>query len=266
LKVGLAVTMHRESRDDLATLAAVGLLAYASADIGHHVFGHGAACLILGGQIKSLSSIYVNCSLTGAAIDLAGPLANFVLGIAALLALRGVTRATVSVRLFLILVAAFNLFWLELQLVFSSATKTDDWAWPMHVFHVPEPGRYAMILGGAVAYFVTVRAIAVLMAPFAFPVSRSNKIVGVAWLTAGAIACATAAADKHPVAAMLHNAAPQSLLLSIGLLLVPAKAAPSASAVEQANAIEFLWPWVIVAVVVGIASITLLGPGFAMAI
>ncbi|HEY2345508.1 MAG TPA: hypothetical protein VGH80_06425 [Xanthomonadaceae bacterium] len=258
--------MSSKSTDNLATLAAIGLLAYASADIVHHVLGHGAACLLLGGRIRSLSSVFVNCTVTGAAVDLAGPLANFVLGIVALLALRGLPRATTPTRLLLILVAAFNLFWLELQLVFSAATRTDDWAWAMHVFHVPEPGRYAMIGAGMMAYFVTARAVAALLAPFASPVARVRRIVVVAWLAGGAIACATAAFDPHPVAALLHGAAPQSLLLSIGLLFLPPKAARRAPAVEPASVIEFSWPWVMAATVIGVASMALLGPGFALSI
>ena len=62
--------MDADPKDNIVTIAAIGLLAYASADIGHHAFGHGAACLGLGGRILSLSSIFVNCSLRGAAIDL----------------------------------------------------------------------------------------------------------------------------------------------------------------------------------------------------
>jgi hypothetical protein len=41
-------------RPGIATLAAIGLLAYVSADIAHHALGHGAACLALQGQTRSL--------------------------------------------------------------------------------------------------------------------------------------------------------------------------------------------------------------------
>ena len=49
--------MDDEPKDDIVTIAALGLLAYASADIGHHAIGHAAACLGLGGQVlRSLRS------------------------------------------------------------------------------------------------------------------------------------------------------------------------------------------------------------------
>src|SRR5436309_2789518 len=85
--------------------------------VSHHALGHGGACFALGGRINSLSSIFVDCSLTGTAIDLAGPFANLALGLLALLAMRFARPTSASARLFLILVAAFNLFWFELQLL-----------------------------------------------------------------------------------------------------------------------------------------------------
>lgn len=255
-----------EPRDDLVTIAAIGLVAYTSADVGHHAVGHGASCLALGGRIRSLSSIFVDCSLTGAAIDLAGPCANLAIGAVALLAARLATHTSASMRLFIVLAAAFNLFWLELQLVFSAATRTDDWAEPMRYFHAAEPVRYPMIAAGVLAYVWTVRTVAAQMAAFALPLARARKIVGAAWLTAGGIACATAANDPHAVAALLRHAVPQSLLLSIGLLFVPTRAARLASSVNAAMAIDFSVPWVVVAALVGVASILLLGPGVAVSI
>ena len=197
--------MDAQAKDNIVTIAAIGLLAYASADIAHHAFGHGAACLALGGRIISLSSIFVNCSLRGAAIDLAGPFANLVLGLVAMLAARMATRASSATRLFYILVAAFNLLWFALQLVFSAATRTDDWAWAMHQFQVAEPIRYGMIAVGALAYLLSVRAIAAQMAPFAHPPARARTIVLSAWLTAGGLACATAALDHNAAAAIFFG-------------------------------------------------------------
>lgn len=97
------------SRDDLAMLVAIGLLAYAAADIAHHVLGHGGACLALGGRIVLLSSIFVDCTVRGSAIDLAGPFANLAVGLAAL-ALAHHLSAASTARLFFALAAGFNLF------------------------------------------------------------------------------------------------------------------------------------------------------------
>jgi hypothetical protein len=254
------------SKDNVATVGAIGLLAYVSADIAHHALGHGAACLALGGRIRSLPSVFVDCSLTGAAIDLAGPFANLVIGLAALLCVRIVHRTSVAARLFFTLAAAFNLLWFALQLVFSAATRTDDWAWAMQEFHIAGPFRYAMIAIGALLYVLTVQFVGSQMAPFAYPRTRATTIVGTAWLTAGAIACATAAFDHNAAAAIVRHAAPQSLLLSIGLLFMPARAERSASSDGAATTLTCSVPWIVVAIFIGAASMVFLGPGFTLAI
>lgn len=258
--------MSNAGKDNAATIVAIGLLAYASADIAHHALGHGTACLALGGRIISLSSIFVNCSLHGATIDLAGPLANLVLGLVALLCARVATRSSPAVRLFCILAAAFNLFWFSLQLAFSAATRTDDWAWAMHQLQVVEPIRYGLIALGALAYLWTLRIIATQIAPFAQPLTRARTIVLTAWLTAGVFACLTAAFDHNAFTAVLRKAPQQSFLLAIGLLVVPAKAAKLSSSSEPATSVAFSLAWIGGAAIVGLASILLLGPGVPIAI
>jgi hypothetical protein len=249
-------------RDGLNTVAAIALLAYVSADVAHHLLGHGVACVASGGRIVLLSSIFVNCTVRGAAVDLAGPFANLAIGMAALAAaIYAMPRLGPAVRLFLILTAAFNLLWFTLQLAFSAATRTDDFAWPMMHFHVGAIGRYVLIALGALGYLVSIRVIARLMGGFAYPLARVQKLVLISWLTAGGIACLTAAFDHHPVAALLHHAAPQSLLLSIGLLFVPARTVPQERPVVPR--IESSVPWILAACVVAAASIIFLGPGIA---
>lgn len=258
--------MDADRKDSVAMIAAIGLLAYASADVAHHALGHGAACLALGGQIISLSSNYVHCSLRGPTIDLGGPVANLVVGLAAMLVARRAPRRSSATRLFLVLLAAFNLLWLTLQLAFSAATRTDDWAWAMHQLHVTEPIRVGMIVVGAVSYVVTVRIVAVQLADFAHPRARAWRIVLIAWLTAGALACATVAFDPNAGAILLRRVLEQSLGLSIGLLFVPARAARLALPEGGAATLTFSWAWVGAAAIVGGASIALLGPGIAIGI
>src|SRR5690348_16780473 len=150
--------MNIAVKDDPATVAAIGVLAYLCADVVHHAIGHGGACLLTGGTINSLSSIFLDCSLRGAAIDLAGPFANFTFGLLLLLLL--VLTDNTKLKLFWIMTSAFNLFWFEMQMVFSVATRTDDWAWAMQQFGVANASRYAAIATGLIAYRLTIRLIA----------------------------------------------------------------------------------------------------------
>lgn len=251
------------TRDNYPTIAAIALLAYLSADVAHHVMGHAAACMALGGQIKSLSSVLVLCSATGSVIDLAGPFANFLTGIVAFVVLLAVRNASSTTRLFLVLVVAFNFFWFFLQLASSVTTSTDDWALFIKQFHIDNLIRNGMIAVGIAGYFLTIHIVARQMAPFASPPARARVIVVIAWITAGFIACSTAAFDPHATEVILRNALPQSMALSIGLLFVPLKAA-RASSVEVAASVPFSLAWITLALLAGVASILLLGPGIAL--
>jgi hypothetical protein len=254
----------RVAKDDIATVVAIGALSYVTADVAHHALGHGAACLVLGGRIASLSSTYVDCTVRGSAVDLAGPLASFLVGMAALLWLRLGRRLSAACRLFCILVAAFDLFWCALQLAFSAATRTDDWAWAMHEFHAGSATRIALVVTGLAGYAWTVRACGARMAPFASPGGRARRIAIAAWAAAGVIACATILFDRHwPLGESLRRALAQALGLSFGLLLLPraARLAPSAS---DAEAIRASWSWIVAGVAAAAASVLLLGPGIAI--
>jgi hypothetical protein len=211
-----------------------------------------------------LSSIFVDCTRTGSGIDLSGPLANLLIGLVALLVGRVLRQPSLAMRLFLILVAAFNLLWFAMQLAFSALTRTDDWAWAMHELHVTGPIRAGMIVVGALLYLTTVRLTAAELAPLAHPPARVRTIILTAWLTAGALACATAALDHHPLAAILRHAAPQSLANSIGLLFVPRLTAKMPISNDIATPIASSRAWVVAAGIAAATSIILLGPGIAI--
>jgi hypothetical protein len=71
-----------------------------------------------------------------------------------------------------------------------AATRTDDWAWAMHVYGVSEPLRYGLIVVGAAAYLWTIRLVAARMISFAHPKARAKRIVLIGWVIAGLTAAA----------------------------------------------------------------------------
>jgi hypothetical protein len=213
----------------------------------------------LGGTINRLSAVFVDCSVRSSAIDLAGPLANLAIGLLALLPARIVRDATQ--RLFWILVAAFNLFWVEMQLAFSAATRTDDWAWFLQETQAGNGVRYGLIAAGVVTYALTTRLIARDIAPFAQPTSRARRIVTTAWLAAGGIAGLTACLDPNAGWVFVHRAIPQSVILAIGLLFVPNRVIRPIRPEGVAPTLTRSTRWIIAALIAGVASVALLGPG-----
>lgn len=258
--LGSSAPRTLDAQDSLTTVVAIALVAYVTADIAHHGIGHGLMCWLQGGQIELLTSVFVRCSRTALAIDLGGPVANLVLGLIAALALRISKRPSVSTELFYILLAGINLMWFSIQLVFCVLTDTDDWTWLLHVFNSAPAVRYPLVALGVLIYVLAARYLRTRMARFARPPGRSRVIVLAAWLSAGAIACATAVFDPNGPGAVWHKALPQSLLLSIGLLSL-ARGSQNVPPPEGYGAIGISRGWIVAAVMLSLLSIAFLGPG-----
>lgn len=249
--------MAESDRDDAVTVGAIGLVAYVVADLAHHVLGHAAACVALGGRLQSLTSTHVTCSVTGAAVDLAGPAANLVVGLAAW-GLATVVRAS-GARLFLLLCAAFNLLWLEGQLIYSAAARRDDWDQLILMLTPREAWRWGLAALGLSAYIVTVRALGPALRNYAFPSpARLKRLMGLAYVAAGLAAVAAGLRDPDGAEALIYRAIPQALLLPIGILFIRGQGAPPAS-----DRIRFAPGWLVLASAALVGSVIWLGPGIA---
>lgn len=241
--------------DDAPTIAALGLLAYLAADLAHHVLGHAMACRAVGGAVLSIAATAVSCSKTGAIIDLAGPAASLLTGLMAWMAARAF-QSRPTARLFLILVAAFNLFWFEGQLAYSAAFGTDDW----NQLIIGLGGALALKAGlvavGLVAYGATVKGLETALGDFATPpAGRVWRIAVIAYTAAVVTALITAATDPGGPAAMLTRAAPQALL-PIGILLLRPSPSPSPKPLVDRRPVL-----IAVALIALAASVLFLGPG-----
>lgn len=247
--------MTKPDRDDAITASAIGLVAYVMADLAHHLFGHAAACVGLGGQLQSLTSIHVACTVTGTAVDLAGPAANLIVGVGAWLLAIPVRGP--SIRLFLVLCAAFNLLWFEGQLIFSAAAHQDDWDQLIRALKPQEVWRWGLIALGTSAYLVTLRALGRTLRSYASPPpARLRRLMALAYLGGGIAAVATGLRDPGGVQALVQQAGPQALILPIGILFVWSKPTQPA-----ADPIPFRLGWIIVAALVLAGSVIWLGPG-----
>ncbi|ESQ81785.1 hypothetical protein AEAC466_20395 [Asticcacaulis sp. AC466] len=103
--------MPTSTKTDIATIAAIAILAMCIVTSDHEAIGHGSACLALGGKVVTLTSSVFRCNPSTWLIAPAGPAFNILVGAIALTALRFVPNARVRLRLFLILMTAFSWFW-----------------------------------------------------------------------------------------------------------------------------------------------------------
>ena len=114
-------------RDDLPTLIAIGVLAAMAASLSHELFGHGAACLADGGQVRLATTVFFRCDGASAASSLGGPLGNLAWGLLALTLTASRAVAHRTARLFLLMAAGFSLFWFFGQLAETVLGGRNDW-------------------------------------------------------------------------------------------------------------------------------------------
>ena len=146
------------NRNDLLTVAAVGVLAMCVVTFDHEALGHGGVCVLLHGRILLLSSSLFRCNVRSAWIDPAGPVVNLLMGTLALACLRLVPVRWLTPRIFLILITAFSYFW--------------EWGYLIRAMHRRDGDLYdfAEFLFGHVSIWQRCIAIGVGLALYVFTV------------------------------------------------------------------------------------------------
>ena len=122
------------ARPDPLTLVGIGWSAYSLANLLHEGVGHALTCLLLGGKVQVLTSLYClwdpeSLSEWGTRLVLAGgTLVNLLLGILLLVLLRRFKQASPQTRCFLWLAACINLLQAGGYLMISPFLGWGDWA------------------------------------------------------------------------------------------------------------------------------------------
>src|ERR1700744_5628683 len=79
------------SRINLWTVASIGIFAFGLEPVVHEVLGHAVVCWLIGGKVILISSPALQTASASRLVPAAGPLANIIFGLAALVLLRALT-------------------------------------------------------------------------------------------------------------------------------------------------------------------------------
>jgi hypothetical protein len=265
--------MEPSTVDDGPTLAALGVLAFAIADVGHEALGHGLATLAVGGKIDLLTTCYLNSSGNYSKwIPAAGGLTNLAVGLASLAALRLFSRLGRISRYFLVLVAAFNLFFAFGYPAYSGFARFGDWAAVIDGLEPRWMWRALLVVVAVGGYYGSMRLLAPKVAPLA----------GIAGSSAGELSAKARLRRMTliPYVASLVLAALAGSLNPKGLSTLLTAGVPAAAAafgltqmdhlvssggdgsLEEVSApMERSLPWIVAAVVVLVVFVAVLGPG-----
>jgi hypothetical protein len=191
----------------------MGSLAFMSACVAHEAAGHGGACLITGGRVLLLTSVYFRCTPGRAVVDAAGPLMNLaVAGLAMSIVRR--SRPVGSWRPLAALVVAFNALWGAGYFLFSAVTDKGDWAFVLRDFHA-EPRWVWRILFGVLGIWLYGKALRATS-----PHLPRGAPLAWAYVAGGAVALASATLSAGPILPALREAAQEGPLASSGLLFL----------------------------------------------
>lgn len=252
--------------DDAATIAAIAVIAYFLTTFVHHGLGHGGACLVFGGKLTMMTSVYAACTKFGVAIDVAGPLANLIAAVILLVALITLRMATAHTHLLFVVGMAFNTFWWTGYFMFSGILGGGDWVSLVAGFENVRAWRAGLVVLGFVLYCLAMWEVAMVLRRFTDedapkPLARTWRIAWISYLAAAIAACAVALTDPAGFDALLYRVAPLTLIGFLGMLAAPKLIHHSGHQMHTESPVTFSWHWIAFAVVVVIVFAVYIGPG-----
>ncbi len=163
---------------NLWTIGSIAIVAYCLASVCHEGLGHGGACLLLGGRLKSWNAIFLDydeATVSSAGlrfIAAAGTISNLITGGVALALFHLRKRKADSWQYFLWLFSAISFLTAFGYLLFSGVGGIGDWESVVAGYEPHVLIRIALAVLGTILYFVL--APNILMPPFVVSLNRNR--------------------------------------------------------------------------------------------
>ena len=239
-----------------ATVAAISVIAFVLACVAHEVLGHGGMCLIVGGRINLLTSVYFRSDGGGVLTDAAGPMMNLIVGAVCWFLIRRWTTPSILWRLFLVLAMAFNLFWGAGCFILSAVTNTGDWAFVLRQLQLEPIWVWRIVIGvlGVFIYRWSIRLLAAQL-PTGTPLL-------VPYLVTGIFSCFAALFFFGPMAPALREAALEGFGVGVGLIILASNRPEQKTSPPPELVVTAGNEWLFAAAVLAVIFIATLGRGF----
>ena len=254
--------------DDALTLMALGILAFAIANISHEVLGHGLAALASGAKPALLTTCYVETvGSTSRWIPAGGGIANVMVGFLSLLSLRTLRPNSPRAYYFLVLVVAFNLFFASGYPAYSGIAAFGDWAAVISPLTPPWLWRGVLVFVSVVCYYLSMEVVAWIIRPFGSSrqpeaLARLRRVTLIPYLAALAAAGLAGASNPRGWTVIFTSALPAAAgafgLTQIDHFRRPTSPDPLVSA---AGPITRGPGWIAAAALVFVFFVAVLGPG-----
>jgi hypothetical protein len=251
--------------DDLLTICAISLLACMLTNILHEGVGHGLTALLTGANSGVLTTVAWSSAFDSRLVEAGGTLANLAAGLTFWLVLRSARLASMSIRYFIFISCAFNLFTGTGYFFFSGITDFGDWAAVIAGLHPHWLWRVLLVVVGVCSYYAAVVAVGIgLVRYVGIPRDRQRRLRRVTIVPyLSAILLSSAAGLLNPLGLQLlwQSALPATAGGQSGLLwlqyYIPRGTEPSGTPGQVSRS----YVWIAVAAGLGLAYVVVLGHG-----
>lgn len=256
-----------ELTDDTLTLVALGIVAFVVADVVHEALGHGLAILAMGAKPVLLTTCYIRSSGSLSRwIPAAGGIANVVVGLLSVPALRLLRTARPSIRCFIALLMAFNLLFAAAYPAYSGIALFGDWAAVISGLSPAWVWRGLLVVVSVISYYLSLLLLAVELRPFCGSnapgaLTRLQRITLIPFIAA--LAAAGLGGAFNPVGwTVIFTSALPGAAAAFGLTQIDNFPAVQVSgSALPAGTITRSLGWILAAAAVLVFFVAVLGPG-----
>ena len=254
--------------DDALTVCAISIVAGILTNVLHEGVGHGLTALLTGAKSGVLTTVAWSSAFDSRLVEAGGTLVNLAAALVFWLALRSAKHASVSVRYFLLIGCAFNLFTGTGYFFFSGATNFGDWAAVISGLHPHWLWRVLLVIVGASSYYAAVVIVGIgLVRYVGIPRDqqrRLRKLTILPYFTAILLASVAGLMNPLGIQLLWESALPATAGGQSGLLwlqyYIPRQTEPKWSPGRLARS----YAWIGVASVLACLYIVVLGRGITL--
>jgi len=252
-------------KDDIPTLCGISIIATMLATMLHEGLGHAAVAIATLHASGTLTTVAWSSVSDSKLVLAGGTLVNLAAALVSWLLLRAARNASSSVRYFLLILMAFNLFTGTGYFFFSGVTNFGDWAGVIQGLHPYWLWRVSLVALGIATYWAAMIAVGACFVRY-LGVSRTDptRFRRLTWTPYFAALIIEAIAGlRNPFgiryvfeSALAASAGGHCALLFL-IYYVPKASAPG----PNQQLVSRSYAWIIAAVALALIFILVLGPG-----
>jgi hypothetical protein len=254
--------------DDTLTVSAVSVAAAILTNVLHEGVGHGLTALLTGANSGVLTTVAWSSAFNSRLIEAGGTLVNLAAALVFWWALRSAKNAGMSIRYFLLITCAFNLFTGTGYFFFSGVTNFGDWAAVISGLHPHWLWRALLVVGGAGTYYAAVCVVGIgLVRYVGVPRDqqrRLRKLTIVPYVSAILLSSVAGLLNPLGIQLLWQSALPATAGGQSGLLWLPYYI-PRGTATERTpERLGRRYVWIVVAASLAFVYVVVLGRGITL--